>query len=330
MSQLVTGDAVVLGLQPARLPSRAMAIAVDLVLVLGVYLLLSVVLLSTVLPLGSATAQAVQVALLLLVLVGGPVAVETLSRGRSLGKLAFGLRVVRNDGGPVRFRHALVRGAIGFVEILITAGSVAMITSLVSAEGRRLGDIFAGTLVVRERLPGGRPASLPAPPPHAAEQVAGLDLSRVPDGLWLAVRQYLTRMDRLDPQVAWSMGVRLADDVVARVGAPAPPGLHPAAYLSAVTAERQRREAERAFGDRAGAPAAPVPQGPAVPPEAAPGPGEVLAAREPGAPGGFAPPGGPVPREAPGAGVPRDGARDREQRAAPPPPGPATGFTPPS
>ena len=93
------------------------------------------------------------IATFLLVLVGGPIAVETLSHGRSLGKLACGLRVVRDDGGPIRFRHALVRGAIGVVEILMTFGVVACVASLVSARGRRLGDVFAGTLVVRERVP---------------------------------------------------------------------------------------------------------------------------------------------------------------------------------
>ncbi|WP_049578820.1 RDD family protein [Streptomyces sp. SBT349] len=306
MSQLVTGDAVVLGLQPARLPSRAMAVALDLALVVGAYLLVSVVLLSTVLPLGSATAQAVQVALLLLVLIGGPVAVETFSRGRSLGKLAFGLRVVRNDGGPIRFRHALVRSAVGFVEIFVTAGSVACIASLVSAEGRRLGDVFAGTLVVRERIPGGgRRLPVPPPPPEVAGQFAELDLSRVPERLWLAVRQYLSRTHQLDPQVAWTMAVRLADDVVARVGAPAPPGLHPAAYLAAVAGERQRREAERAFGPAAGPVAGPVAAPPRIPhippaPQAAPH-------RPP------APPESPAPPEAP--------PREPERR---------TGFTPPS
>ncbi|WP_326596978.1 RDD family protein [Streptomyces sp. NBC_01803] len=273
MSQVVTGDAVVLGLQPARLPSRIMAVALDLTVFVGGYLLLSVVLLSTVLPLGSAAAAAVQVALLILVLVGGPVAVETLSRGRSLGKLVFGLRVVRRDGGPIRFRHALVRGVVGFVETVISAGAAPVITSLVSAEGRRLGDIFAGTLVVRERIPGsGRTAApMPPPPPALAGEFAGLDLSRVPDGLWLAVRQYLARMEQLDERVAWSMAVRLAGDVVERVGAPAPAGTHPAAYLSGVLAERQRREAERAFGSPpapSAAPGAPLtPPIPAVQPE---------------------------------------------------------------
>ena len=51
-----------------------------------------------------------------LVVVGYPVALETLLRGRTLGKLALGLRVVRDDGGPVGFRQALVRGLAGVIE----------------------------------------------------------------------------------------------------------------------------------------------------------------------------------------------------------------------
>ena len=148
--------------------------------------------------LDEAASAAVAVATFLLVLVGGPIAVETLSHGRSLGKLACGLRVVRDDGGPIRFRHALVRGAMGVVEILMTFGVIACIASLVSARGRRLGDVFAGTLVVRERVPAGRGIAVPPPPPWLVGRFAGLDLSAVPDELWLAIRQYLTRMQQLD------------------------------------------------------------------------------------------------------------------------------------
>jgi hypothetical protein len=69
--------------------------------------------------------------------------------------------------------------------------------------------------------------------------------------LWLAVRQYLTRMRQLDPQVGWAMAERLASEVAARTGAPAPQGVPPAAYLAAVVQERQVREARRAFGSGA-------------------------------------------------------------------------------
>lgn len=165
MSELVTGEAVALELRPAKLPSRALAVLLDLVVAMVVYLAVVLILVLSTVSLDEAAQTAISIASFLLVLVGGPIAVETLSHGRSLGKLACGLRVVRDDGGPIRFRHALVRGAVGVVEILMTFGVVACIASLVSARGRRLGDVFAGTLVVRERVPAGRAAFVPPPPP---------------------------------------------------------------------------------------------------------------------------------------------------------------------
>ncbi|MEE1943430.1 RDD family protein [Streptomyces sp. TRM 70361] len=324
MSQLVTGDAVVLGLRPARLPSRALAVFIDLVVLWGTYLALSMALLSATGSLDEAATAAVAVALLVLVLMGGPVVVETLSHGRSLGKLVCGLRVVREDGGPIRFRHALVRGALGFVEIQMTVGVVACIASLVSARGRRLGDVFAGTLVVRERIPVARPTPVPPPPPGLAGHFAELDLSRVPEALWLAVRQYLLRVDQLDPQVSWSMAQRLAADLAACTGAPVPEGMPPATYLSGVVAERQTRDARRAFGARPGAgwpggtaagqdgsePDGSGQDGPGPPPPTAP------PSRTPPVPSG--PPAG----QPPSAGGPeREGPGDGERR---------TGFVPPA
>ncbi|MFB6564031.1 RDD family protein [Streptomyces sp. NPDC056400] len=304
MSDLVTGDAVVLGLRPARLPSRGLAILLDLAVYITGYVLISVGLAMATASLDDAAQAAVAVASFLLFLVGVPIAVETLSHGRSLGKLACGLRVVRDDGGPIRFRHALVRGAMGVVELILTFGSIACIASLVSARGRRLGDVFAGTLVVRERVPGTRVMPVPPPPPWLAGRFTGLDLSAVPDGLWLAIRQYLTRMNQLDPQVGAAMAVRLADDLVARTGAPPPAGVPAAAFLMAVVHERQSRDAARAFRPSAVGPG-PVPGPAPVPgpvpvvapvPYAAPAPAAPVASVAPVAPveapraGGFAPP----------------------------------------
>ncbi|AQT72758.1 MULTISPECIES: RDD family protein [Streptomyces] len=304
MSDLVTGDAVVLGLRPARLPSRALAILLDLAVYVTAYVLIGVGLTLATASLDPAAQAAIAVASFLLLLVGIPIAVETLSHGRSLGKLACGLRVVRDDGGPIRFRHALVRGALGVVELLLTFGTVAAIASLVSARGRRLGDVFAGTLVVRERVPGTRVMPVPAPPPWLAGRFTQLDLSAVPDGLWLAIRQYLTRMNQLDPQVGAAMAARLADDLVARTGAPPPAGVPAAAYLMAVVHERQSRDAARAFHAAAAAspvpPVAPVPSIPPVTsgfgplpasaPAPAPAPAPYVAPAQAPRAGGFAPP----------------------------------------
>src|SRR4051794_26488650 len=142
-----------------------------------------VLVLDRVLPdLDEAAGQAVQVALLAGVVVGLPTTVETLSRGRSLGKVAAGLRVVRDDGGPTRMRHALVRALVAVVEIFLTLGSVALVTSMLNVRGKRLGDLLAGTFVLRER--GGRAiAPLPAMPLQLARWALTADIARLPDPL---------------------------------------------------------------------------------------------------------------------------------------------------
>ncbi|MFF9200178.1 RDD family protein [Streptomyces sp. NPDC014779] len=319
MSGVVTGDAVYLGLEPARLPTRALAILIDLVVVWTAFLLVSMGLVVATASLDEAAVAALSIASFVLVLVGAPIAVETLSHGRSLGKLALGLRVVREDGGPIRFRHALMRGAMGAVEILTTFGVVACVASLVSERGRRLGDVFAGTLVVRERVAAGPGAGMlvPPPPPWLVGRFAGLDLSAVPDSLWLEVRQYLTRMRQLDPAIGLRLAERLAGELVARTGAPAPPGVPAAAYLAGVVAERQAREARRAFAP--GAAAAPstssVPPAPSAPstPSVAPAP---VAPSVPSVP--------PTPPSAPSA--PTVPSAPSAPTALPP----ATGFAPPA
>lgn len=316
MSELVTGEAVALELRPAKLPSRALAVLIDMVVAWSAYMAVTLGLLAAAGSLDDAAVAAIAVATFVLVLVGVPIAVETLSHGRSLGKLACGLRVVRDDGGPIRFRHALVRGAVGVVEILMTFGVVACIASLVSERGRRLGDVFAGTLVVRERVPAGRTEYVPAPPPWLVGRFAELDLSAVPDGLWLAVRQYLTRMGQLDPQVGWAMAERLANDVVARTGAPAPEGVPPAAFLAAVVHERQAREARRAFGEQ-GVGVAPVPGAPG----AWSGPGQP--------PGPFSPPAYAAPMYADPPASPPPAPYEPPAAAPAQPPQPAAGPTPP-
>ncbi|MFE5397808.1 RDD family protein [Streptomyces sp. NPDC056568] len=322
MSELVTGEAVALELRPARLPSRALAVLLDLAVAVAVYVAVTVALVASTASLDVAAQTALSIAAFVLVLVGGPIAVETLSHGRSLGKMACGLRVVRDDGGPVRFRHSLVRGLIGVIEILMTFGVVACIASLVSARGRRLGDVFAGTLVVRERVPAAPVGFMPPPPPWLAGRFAELDLSAVPDDLWLAVRQCLTRMGQLDPRVGWAMAERLASDVAARTGAPAPHGIPPAAYLAAVVQERQVREARRAFGAAQGgggpavtAPAAsPAHLSPAAAP---PAPWAAPSVMPPGPP--EVPPAGPGPAQGPE--VTRDAPSDGRS---------GTGFVPPA
>jgi uncharacterized RDD family membrane protein YckC len=293
----VTGEAVVLELRLARLASRSLALALDLVVQLVLFTVGTLVIGGTLSSVDPALEVAITLVFVLGVVIGYPVAIETATRGRSLGKMALGLRVVREDGGPVHFRHAFVRGLLGVVDFYLTVGSVALITSLASARGKRVGDFLAGTVVVRERVPV-RGAPVAAMPPPLAAWAAGLDLSQVPDDLALAARQFLARAGELAPSVRDEMGARLAG-ALAAVTAPAPPPGTPAwAFLAAVLAERRNRELARLGGPvppPAGAPVAYAPPpSPWAPPPSPPPPPPPPPQQEKGTegdPGPFAPPG---------------------------------------
>jgi uncharacterized RDD family membrane protein YckC len=245
MGEVVSGEAVIIDVPIARFPSRMIAIIIDIVVQEIALVILNLVIdLSS--GLNAASAAAVALTTSIAVIVGYPVLFETLSRGKSLGKLAMGLRVVSDDGSPERFRQALVRALAGVVEIWALLGSPALITSLLSAKGKRLGDLFAGTFVVQERLPRGYAHAAPMPP-MLAGWASTLELSALPDPLANAVRDYLGRYWELAPQARYQLGERLAADVAARVSPPPPPGTPAPDFLSAVLAERRAR-ALRASG----------------------------------------------------------------------------------
>lgn len=244
VSDLVTGEAVVLELRLAKLASRSLALAIDLAVQVALLVAGTFVVAGAVGFVDDALSAAIGLVFYVLVIVGYPVAFETATRGRSLGKLALGLRVVRDDGGPIRFRHAFVRGLLSVVEIWASFGSIAPIASLASAKGKRLGDLLAGTVVVRERVPV-RAAPVTAMPPPLAGWAGGLDLSRLPDDLALAARQFLSRHTELAPAVREDMGTRLATAVAAVTAPPPPPGTPAWAFLAAVLAERRQRELAR-------------------------------------------------------------------------------------
>jgi uncharacterized RDD family membrane protein YckC len=242
VDEVVSGEAVVIDLPCARFPSRMLAIIIDILVQVALAGLLLGIAAASGAHLNGAAVAAVTLAATILILVGYPVIFETLSRGRSLGKLALGLRVVGDDGSPERFRQALLRGLAAIVEIWMLFGAPALITSMLSAKGKRLGDLFAGTFVVQERL---RATPRPAPqmPPLLAGWAATLELSTLPDSVATTAWDYLSRYWELTPAARHELGLRLAADVAARVSPPPPPGVPAPEFLSAVLAERRRRAA---------------------------------------------------------------------------------------
>ena len=241
---LVTGEAVALDLPPAGL---AIHIASGLIDVLVTVVLLFVVLFLmfvAAIPGDAALLRVAFIGSMITVFLVFPTTMETLTRGRSLGKLATGLRTVRDDGGPITAQHALTRALVGVIEIYAFTGIPAVLSSMLSSKGKRLGDYAAGTYVVRDRVR----LVLPAPtlmPPHLARWAAGADIASLPVGLALGVRQYLGRVHEITPQSRQVLGERLAAQVQEYVAPPPPPGTRPEDYLAAVSASRRDRDLAR-------------------------------------------------------------------------------------
>jgi hypothetical protein len=120
-----------------------------------------------------------------------------------VGKIVMGLRVVSDDGGPERFRQALFRALASVVEIWMLAGSPAVICSILSPKAKRIGDIFAGTVVVSERGP--RLGPPPAMPPSLAWWASSLQLSGLNAGQAEVARQFLSRAPELDRRLRQQM-----------------------------------------------------------------------------------------------------------------------------
>ncbi|WP_407689201.1 RDD family protein [Mycobacterium sp. HUMS_1102779] len=243
MSEVVTGDAVVLDVQIAQLPVRAVGALIDIAVIFVCYVLGLLLWAATLTQFDSALTAAILIVFTVLVIVGYPLIFETTTRGRSVGKIVMGLRVVSDDGGPERFRQALFRALASVVEIWMLAGSPAVICSILSPRAKRIGDVFAGTVVVSERGP--RMAPPPAMPPALAWWASSLQLSGLDAGQADVARQFLSRAPQLDPGLRQQMAYRIAVDVVSRIAPPPPPGAPPELVLAAVLAERHRRELAR-------------------------------------------------------------------------------------
>jgi uncharacterized RDD family membrane protein YckC len=243
MSEVVTGDAVVLDVQIAQLPVRAVGALIDITVIIVCYVLGLMLWAATLTQFDSALSTAILIIFTVLVVIGYPLIFETATRGRSVGKIVMGLRVVSDDGGPERFRQVLFRALASIVEIWMLVGSPAVICSILSPKAKRIGDVFAGTVVVSERGP--RLAPPPAMPPSLAWWASSLQLSGLDAGQAEIARQFLSRAPQLNPQLRQQMAYRIAGDVVSRIAPPPPPGTPAELVLAAVLAERHRRELAR-------------------------------------------------------------------------------------
>ena len=144
-----------------------------------------------------------------LVFFGYDVLFEVRSRGRTIGKSWAGLRVVRTGGQPVTFVPSCVRNVMRLIDILPTFYGIGMVSIFFTARNQRLGDLAAGTLVVRER-PGGVSESPAVAEPVATHAQDGWDVSAVSARDVGTVRQFLARRSGLEDRARAELAAELA------------------------------------------------------------------------------------------------------------------------
>ena len=232
--EISTPEGVQLALPLAHLGSRFVAISIDLVIG-GVALIVAV--LAALAAAGGLAASIVAATGILVFYIGYQVVFEVFGGGRTLGKRAVGLRVVTDGGTTVGLRASLIRNVLLLIEGLTLFYVPASISVLVSRNNQRLGDLAAGTLVVRDAK-----AAKVAPPPLRAiepERYATWDVSGVGDTEAGAVRSFLERRAQLQPGARRALAEQLAQRLRPQV-AGARPGLDDETFLEYFAAAKAR------------------------------------------------------------------------------------------
>lgn len=237
---VLTGEAVALDVKPASYVLRAAGTIIDFI----VYVLVMIGCLLLVTYTGAGLDDAQSRILLIVVPVFGmvvlPTTVELATRGRSLGELAVGARIVRDDGGAIGFRHSLIRALVGVIEIFLTFGGIAALTGLLNSRSKRLGDLLAGTYSQLVRVPAPQPLTLYLAP-HLVGWAQTADVARLPDRLSRRIAQFVRQAPALTPAARAGLSTELAREAAAYVS-PLPP-VDAETFLVAVAILRRERDA---------------------------------------------------------------------------------------
>lgn len=260
--RVVTPEAVALDLQTATVATRGLGALLDVVLQGLAALLVAVALAAISVDSASGTVFVTIVLLaIFLIRIGYPVAMEAVF-GATLGHMALGLRVVTLDGAPIRLRQAVTRVAVGLFELDATLGSVALLVAAARTDGRRLGDLAAGTQVVSVRVGTGPAVALALEvPPGLQAWAAALDTTGLAQPERAALRRYLTRAADLPGQRRDELAGQLADRLLPRLAAERPPGASAHDTLVAIAAAASTHGGDRATTT----PPPPPPGGPPAP-----------------------------------------------------------------
>ena len=260
---VVTPEAVLLEFRAAGIASRLMAKGIDLILqFLVIYALIIVGAIVTFLD---ETIGIVTITVSIFLVFFGYPAIEAVWNGQTLGKKIFGIKVITIEGGPVRFRHAAIRSMVWVVEFMIPPGGlIALTVALLTKQSQRLGDLAAGTMVVRSTKIQTNPVFFP--PAMGAEDFSiTFDAGRLSAHDYALIREFLMRAHELTPGARQHVAAVLSEAVEQAAARPRPPEVDSERYLvSAVFAYQQR------FAPAGAAVPAAPPRAPTMAPTAAP------------------------------------------------------------
>ncbi|PJJ71250.1 putative RDD family membrane protein YckC [Diaminobutyricimonas aerilata] len=240
-NELMTGEAVGLDLRPTGFVLRAAGAIIDFLAYIALYLVLLFFIAQLVDALGidPAAAAAISLATLVVCIVVIPTAVELTTHGRSIGKVVIGARIVRDDGGPIGFRHAFIRALTGVLEVYFSLGGFAALSGLLNPRAKRLGDLLAGTYAQHERLPKTDPPVYGVPVP-LQQWAQTADVARMPDPLARRIATFLGQAASMSPEARARLARDLASEAAAFVS-PVPEA-DPELLLAGVSALRRERE----------------------------------------------------------------------------------------
>jgi uncharacterized RDD family membrane protein YckC len=164
---------------------------------------------------------------------------EVLGGGRTPGKRVNGLRVVRSGGRPITFSRSALRNILRLIDILPGVYAVGMTVIFISPRNQRVGDLAAGTYVIRERH-GDRPrpedAFVPVVDPEPART---WDVTAISAEDVATVRAFLERRPQLRDESRRAIGGELASRLRPRVGG-VPPDIADERFLELLVAVKSR------------------------------------------------------------------------------------------
>jgi uncharacterized RDD family membrane protein YckC len=167
---------------------------------------------------------------------GWDVAWETLGGGRTPGKRLAGIRVVRADGGPPGLGESLVRNALRVVELPV-AYAPAILAVALGARRQRLGDLVAGTLVVRQgRFDLSRYDVAAVEGGHRFPELRARARVALDAAGFERLSDFLRRRAELEPGARARVASRLAAALARRAGVDEPPAGEAEAFLEALLA----------------------------------------------------------------------------------------------